>query len=148
MGATETTSLVGDDLSKYGYDKYNGGVVGEDCNVYAIPEDANTVTTFNTTTQEISEVGNRYDGDDKWSGGALHSNGYIYCAPFNNNKVLTIKTNHIRDEGNNLLKSNASLTELDKYINSYQFEYIYATHRTFYDRLVSYRNNLIVDIAK
>ena len=42
--ATETTSLVGDNLSKYGYCKYNGGVVGEDGNVYAILGDANKVS--------------------------------------------------------------------------------------------------------
>ena len=121
--AIETTSLVGDDLFKYG-DKYNGGVVGEDCNVYAIPGCANKVTKFNTTTQEVSEVGNRYDGYNKWSGGALHSNGYIYCAPRNNNKVLKIKTNHSRDEGNNLLESDASLIEFNKYINTYMVNLI------------------------
>ena len=47
-----------------------------------------------------------------------------------------------------LIESNASLTEFNKYINSYQFEYIYVTHRDLYDRLVSYRNNLIVETAK
>ena len=103
--AIDTTSLVGDDLSKYWDNKYSGGVVGEDYNIYAIPEDANIVTKFNTTTQQIIEVENHYDGGGEWSGGVLHSNGYIYCAPFDNNKVLKIKTNHIRDEGNNLLKS-------------------------------------------
>ena len=36
---TDSTSLVGDDLSKYGECKYNSGVVGEDCNVYAIPSE-------------------------------------------------------------------------------------------------------------
>ena len=61
--ATETTSLVGDDLSKYGACKYSCGVVGEDCNVYAIPEDANKVIKFNTIMQEVSEVGNRHNGD-------------------------------------------------------------------------------------
>ena len=128
--------------------KYSCCVVGEDCNVYTIPYDANKVIKFNTTTQEVSEVGNRYNGRRKWSGGVLHSNGYIYCAPYRNNKVLKIKTNHIRDEGKNLLKSYASLTEFNKYINTYQFEYIYVSHRAFYDRLVSYRNYLIVVTAK
>ena len=148
--ATETTFLGGDDLSKYGYEKYNGGVVGEDCNIYTIPADANKVTKFNTTTQQILEIGNRYDedGDDKWSGGALHPNGYIYCAPYKNNKALKIKTNHIRDEDNILLDSNASLTEFNKYINSHQFEYIYVSHKALYDRLVSYRKNLIVETVK
>jgi len=145
---TDTISLVGDDLYKYGYRKYSGGVVGEDCNIYTIPYHTNKVSKFNTTTQEVSEVGNRYDGDDKWRGGVLHSNGFIYCAPCNNNKVLKIKTTHIRDKGNSLLESNASLTEFNEYINSYQFEYIYVTHKDLYDRLVSYRNNLIVDTAK
>ena len=93
--------------------KYNGGVAGEDCNIYAIPSGANKVTKFNTTTQDVSEVGNRYNGYYKLGGGALHSNGYIYCAADNSNKVLKIKTNHIRDEGNNLLESNASLTEFN-----------------------------------
>ena len=36
----------------------------------------NKVTKFNTTTQEVSEVGNRYNRGGKWSGGALHPNGY------------------------------------------------------------------------
>ena len=146
--ATETISLVGDHLFQYKYNKYNCGVVGEDCNVYAIPAGVRKVTKFNTTTQEILEVGNRYDGEAKWSGGVLHSNGYIYCVPFNHNKVLKIKTNHIREEGNNLLESNASLTEFNNYINSYQFEYIYVTHKALYDRIVCYRNNLIVENAK
>ena len=146
--ATETTSLICGNLSKYGFYKYSGGVVGEDCNVYVIPAYARKVAKFNTTTQKMLEVGNRYDGDYKWSGGVLHSNGYIYCAPYRNNKVLKIKTNHIRDEGNNLLEYGASLTEFNRYINSYQFEYIYVTHKALYDRLVSYRNNLIVETAK
>ena len=111
---TETTYLVGDDLSTYGDCKYDGGVVGEDCNIYAIPCDANKVTTFNTIAQNVSEVGNRHDGDCKWTGGSLHSNGFIYYVPQENNKVLKIKTNHIRDEGNNLFESNASLTEFNK----------------------------------
>ena len=152
---TETTSLIGDDLSKYGNYKYDGGVVGEDRIVYAIPSDANIITKLNTTTQQMSEVRNRHDGnynvdsgDDKWSGGVLHPNGHIYCAPYCNKNVLKIKTNHLRDEGNMLLRSNSSLTEFNEYINSNQFEYIYVTHKTFYDRLVSYRTSLIVENAK
>ena len=58
---TDTTSLVGDDLSKYGEWKYNGGVVGEDCNVYAIPFAAKKVTKLNTTTQTVLEVCYRYN---------------------------------------------------------------------------------------
>ena len=101
----------------------------------------------------MSEVRNfhedNYNGDDKWSGGVLHPNGHIYCAPYCHNNVLKIKTNHIRDEGNMLLlQSNSSLTEFNEYINSNQFEYIYVTHKAFYDRLVSYRNSLIVMNAK
>ena len=144
--ATETTSLFGEGQG------YIGGVIGEDCDVYAIPAYAINVIKFNTTTQEMLEVGNRCDDDydedegDKWSGGVLHSNGYIYCAPYCNNKVLKVKTNHIRDEGKNLLESKASLTEFNKYVNTYQFEYIYISHKDLYDRLVSYRNSLIVNI--
>ena len=153
---TDTTSLIGDDLSKYGNYKYDGGVVGEDRIVYAIPSDATIITKFNTTTEQMSEVRNRHEdnnynadnGDDKWSGGVLHPNGHIYCAPYCHNNVLKIKTNHIRDEGNMLLQSNSSLTEFNEYINSNQFEYIYVTHKAFYDRLVSYRNSLIVMNAK
>ena len=115
-------------MKKY---KFIGGVVGEDYNIYTIPYNANRVTKFNTTTQEISNVGSHYDGNYKWSGGALHSNGFIYCTSYDNNKVLKIKTNHIRDEGNNLLESNASLSAFDKYINTYQFEYLYVTHKPY-----------------
>ena len=57
---TETTSLVGDDLSTYGRCKYSCGVFGEDCNLYVIPADTNKV-------QDVSEVGCRYDGYKKWS---------------------------------------------------------------------------------
>ena len=146
--ATETTSLFGDILPKEGISKHNGVVVGEDGDIYAIPAGADKVIKFNSTTQEMSEVGNCYDGDYKWTGGALHSNGYIYCPPHRTDKVLKIKTNHIRDEGNNLLESNASLTDINKYINTNQFAYIYVTHKVFYDRLLSYRNNLIVETAK
>ena len=85
--ATEATLLVGDDSSKYRNYKYNGDVIGEDCNIYTIPADAKIVTKFNTATQKMSEVRYNYCGDYKWSGGVLHSNGYIYCAPFCNNKL-------------------------------------------------------------
>merc|ERR1712238_38757 len=67
---------------------------------------------------------------------------------YDNDKVLKIKTNQIRDEGNYLLESNASLPKFNKYINTYQFDYMYVSHKTLYDRLVSYRNNLIVETAK
>ena len=79
---TETTSLFGDGLLKHRGWKYNGGVVGEYCNIYTILEEAENVAKFNTTTQKISKVGNSYDGSSKWTGGALHLNGYIYilCA--------------------------------------------------------------------
>ena len=50
---TDRTSLVGDDLSKYGCSKYDFGVVGEDCNVYAIPSSTNKVIIFNTITQKV-----------------------------------------------------------------------------------------------
>merc|ERR1711957_472023 len=49
--------------------------------------------------------------------------------------------NHIRDEGNNLLESNASLTEFNKYINTYQFEYIYVAHKVLYDRISDLDNS-------
>ena len=75
--ATETTSLVVDDNRGYTFDDC---VVGEDGDIYAIPENAEKVTKFNTTTQEMLEIGNCYDGNYKWSGGVLQSNGYIYCA--------------------------------------------------------------------
>jgi len=144
--ATETISLVG---FLFGGFEYNCGVVGEDCNVYSIPLYAEKVTKFNTTTKVLLQIGNSYNGGvEKWNKGVLHSNGYIYYAPHSNNKVLKIKTNHIRDEGNTLLESNASLTEFNKYINTYQFEYMCVTHKTLYDRLVSYRNNLIVETVK
>ena len=93
-------------------------------------------------------VGKCTSKKEKWKGGVLYSDGNIYCAPYNMDNVLIIKTNHIRAEGQQLLKSNASLTEFNKYINSYQFEQIYVTQKVFYDRLVSYRNNLIVETAK
>ena len=60
--STNTTSLIGDDLSNYEKYKYKDGVVGEDYNIYAIPYNTNRVTKFNTTTQEMSKVGSHYDG--------------------------------------------------------------------------------------
>ena len=94
----------------------------------------------------MSVFNNRYDGYEKWSGDTLQSIGYIYCAPHYNNQVLKIKTDHIRNEGNHSFYFNASLTEFNKYINTYQFDYIYFSHKAFYDRLLSYRN--IVETAK
>lgn len=67
----------------------------------------------------------------------------LYCY----NKILEVKTN-IRDEGNKILKSNASLTKFSKYINTNQIEYIYVTHKSFYDRRASYRKNIIVQTTK
>ena len=84
------------------------------------------------------EVVDCHDGYNKWNRGILHSNGFIYCASCCNNKFLKIKANKIRDEGNNLLESNASLTVFNKYINTYQFECIHVTHKALYDRIVSY----------
>ena len=56
--------------------------------------------------------------------------------------------NHIRDEGNYLLESNVSLTGFNDYINTYQFQYIYVTQKSLYDRLVSHRKNIIGETAK
>jgi len=144
----DTTSFVSNDLSKYGECKYEGGVVGEDDNIYAIPSDANNVIKLNTTTQISSSIGNHYGGYGKWCGGVLHSNGYIYCAPCDNSKVLRIETNQIRGKGCKLIESNASLVEFNRYINTNEFENIYVTHRAFYDRIVSYRDKVIIETAK
>ena len=56
--------------------------------------------------------------------------------------------NHIRDEGNYLLESNVSLTGFNDYISTYQFQYIYVTQKSLYDRLVSHRKNIIGETAK
>ena len=42
-------------------------VVGEDYNIYTIPAYENKVVKFNTATQVMLEVGNRYNGDNKWN---------------------------------------------------------------------------------
>ena len=150
---TETSSLVAEDLSKNENCNYKSCVVGEDCNIYAIGYDVHyefsQVIKFDTVTQEMSKVGNRIDAYlvrvhtriNDWSGSILHPNGYIYCAPSTAKKVLTIKTNHIRDEGKKLFESNAKLIEFNKYININQFEYIYISHKDFYNRVVNYGNN-------
>ena len=73
---------------------------------------------------------------------------YMHCALNKINKILKIKMNHIRDEGNYLLESNVSLTGFNDYINTYQFQYIYVTQKSLYDRLVSHRKNIIGETAK
>merc|ERR1712238_87972 len=118
-----------------------------DDNIYGIQYRHDKWLKIDIATETISLFGEG-EGGYIWSGGVLHSNGYIYCAPHCNNKVLKIKTNYIRDEGKRLLESNASLTEFNRYLNTYQFEYIYVSHKDLYDRIVSYRNNLIFESAK
>ena len=88
--ATQTSTLVGDDLGLEG-PKFYGGLVGPDNMIYAIPAKTNKgILQYNPVTEETNliEQGNILFADDNFSGGVLAPNGIIYLIPLNHNKVV------------------------------------------------------------
>ena len=78
VSAYEAT-LVGDQLP--GDNKWDGGVLAADGNIYGIPYNATQVLRFDPRTQQATLVGDQLPGERKWSGGVLAADGSIYGIP-------------------------------------------------------------------
>jgi hypothetical protein len=91
-------SFIGHDLR--GGDKYLGGELGDDGNIYGVPGSAKCVVKVHVETQQVSEMGHNLKGpyiettypknQFKWLRGARGRDGAIYGVPSNANKVLRI----------------------------------------------------------
>jgi hypothetical protein len=91
-------SFIGHDLR--GGDKYLGGELGDDGNIYGVPGSAKCVIKVHVETQQVSEMGHNLKGpyiettypknQFKWLRGARGRDGAIYGVPSNANKVLRI----------------------------------------------------------
>ena len=89
VNAYEAT-LVGNLLP--GGDKWSGGVLAADGNIYGIPYDATQVLRFDPRTQQATHVGDQLPGDpSKWCGGVL-ADGNIYGIPCDATQVLRLLT--------------------------------------------------------
>ena len=66
-------TLVGDELP--GDDKWRGGVLAANGNIYGIPCDATQVLCFDPRTQQATRVGDELPGGGKWRGGVLAADG-------------------------------------------------------------------------
>jgi hypothetical protein len=77
---TLETGLVGSKLP--GGNKWEGGVLAADGNIYGIPHSATQVLRFDPRTQQATLVGDQLPGGDlKWHGGVLAADGNIYGIP-------------------------------------------------------------------
>jgi len=92
------------DISAFSYvdsatQKFAGGVLGPNGNIYCIPHDANYVAIINPytktvdTTSIINVQGGR-SNSSKWYGGVLAPNGKIYCVPYEASNILIINTSN------------------------------------------------------
>jgi hypothetical protein len=70
---------VGDQLP--GDDKWSGGVLAADGNIYGMPFNATQVLRFDPRSQQATRVGDELPGGSKWSGGVLAADGNIYGIP-------------------------------------------------------------------
>eukprot|EP00964_Phaeocystis_antarctica_P101899 scaffold67357_cov67-Phaeocystis_antarctica.AAC.1 len=84
---TQQATLVGPELPGDG-NKWEGGVLAADGNIYGIPYNATQVLRFDPRTQQATLVGGQLPGGDKWSGGVLAADGNIYGIPHNATQVL------------------------------------------------------------
>jgi len=72
-----------------GSNKWAGGVLAPNGNIYAIPISSNQVLEIDPVNQTTSLFGS-FSGTNKWFGGVLAPNGKIYGIPFNSTQVLEI----------------------------------------------------------
>jgi hypothetical protein len=86
---TLETGLVKGQLP--GYQRWDGGVLAADGNIYGIPCDATQVLRFDPRTQQATLVGDQLPGGRfKWNGGVLAADGNIYGIPVNATQVLRL----------------------------------------------------------
>ena len=78
VSAYEAT-LVGDQLP--GGNKWHGGVMVADGNIYGIPLRAMQVLCFDPRTQQATLVGEQLPGSGKWFGGVLAADGGVERRP-------------------------------------------------------------------
>ena len=88
-------STIGPDLSTHGYGKWNGGVLGNDGCIYAIPRNASHVLRIDPAAPggaAVELIGPNLSThrDFKWAGGVLGNDGCIYAIPDDASRVLRI----------------------------------------------------------
>ena len=66
-----TTIEVGDCGSAGGLWKWHGAVVGHDNVIYAVPQKAERVLRIDPSTDSVSFIGDRFEGENKWAGGVV-----------------------------------------------------------------------------
>lgn len=101
----DTTDLFPEntvDISSFSYfdptqQKFAGGVLAPNGNIYCIPHSANYVAIINpysktVDTTSITNVQGGRTNLTKWYGGVLAPNGKIYCVPYNASNILIINT--------------------------------------------------------
>lgn len=63
-----------------GINKFHGGVLAPDGDIYFIPSSANKIYYLNTTTLELKSFGNFSTIDQAWNGGVLGPDGkFTHC---------------------------------------------------------------------
>mmetsp|Transcript_17568 Transcript_17568/g.26592 ORF Transcript_17568/g.26592 Transcript_17568/m.26592 type:complete len:155 (+) Transcript_17568:1417-1881(+) len=94
--------------------KYQGGTLGNDGLIYAIPSDADNILCIDTdeSGEESKINGISYlnegaaftigdkipDTKDKWQGGFLGNDGSIYCIPENFNRIMKVVPNKMNSK--------------------------------------------------
>jgi len=80
---------IGSDLGDH-YGKYSGGIIAKDGNLYCVPFCANRIAKLNIESQEISFVGDSYDGLEKWDGCVMGNDDNIYFIPCCHSHVMKL----------------------------------------------------------
>ena len=96
---SQSTDLVGEDLSEMGYDEWTfwAPVLGADGIVYGVPSHARFILGYNTTSEEtklIAEGHPLLQARFKFGGGVLASNEAIYFMPHKHMKVVKFDPKH------------------------------------------------------
>ena len=93
--AAPSVEIINPDLSTHGDGKWDGGVLGNDGCIYAIPFNASRVLRIDPAAPggaavELIGPDLSTHGYGKWAGGVLGNDGCIYAVPRNASRVLRI----------------------------------------------------------
>jgi len=102
--STHSTAVVGDDFGM-GEMTWYGGVVGADGIIYGLPYNADSIFSYNTTSEESKLIAEGHPLlpkgsaplDAKCVDGILADNGWIYLIPALSQKVIKFDTTNLKD---------------------------------------------------
>ena len=86
--------LMHPDAPLWGRDKWLGGVLGSDGNVYGVPGHSRHVLMIEPGTDRVSTIGGPFEGKYKWLRGVTARDNCVYCIPCHAETVLKIDCNH------------------------------------------------------